>query len=253
LISLEKIVSETPRLMTQRSVFRTYLWMSVPLFAAITPISPFAAYYLKTTTGLTSAQVILLTMLTYFGLIAANWYMRSNMDRMGAKPFFRLSYLFHGVIAVVWILFLYTEGRWLLLLPVLYFLQGMASGCWTSANLSYLAKILPQQDRALPVSIHGAVITFIGGCTPVIWGVFLKVPGDQPAVNIAAFEIFFASLVVVCIVLTLLLPKLPEQEGSSGPLPHGSWTLRPFRAVANLINLVEKPAEKSEKSPTKGD
>ena len=56
-ISLEKIVSETPRLMTQRSVFRTYLWMSVPLFAAITPISPFVAYYLKTTTGLTSAQV----------------------------------------------------------------------------------------------------------------------------------------------------------------------------------------------------
>ena len=148
LISLEKIVAETPRLMTERSVFRTYLWMSVPLFAAITPIAPFVAYYLKTTAGLTSAQVILLTMLTYFGLIAANWYMRSHMDRIGAKPFFLLSYFFHGVIAIAWIGFLYTNGRWLALLPVLYFLQGVASGCWTSANLSYLAKILTAQDRA---------------------------------------------------------------------------------------------------------
>jgi MFS family permease len=244
LIRLEKIVSETPRLMTKPSVFRTYLWMSVPLFAAITPIAPFAAYYLKTSAGLTSAQVILLTMLTYFGLIAANWYMRSHMDRIGAKPFFRLSYIFHAIIAVAWMGFLYTNGRWLPLLPVLYFFQGVASGCWTSANLNYLAKILPEPERALPVSIHGAVITFIGGCTPILWGVFLKVPGERPAVNVLVFEIFFVSLLIVCLVLMMLLKKLPEKAGAAVPLPHGFWTLRPFRALANLINLTEKPAAK---------
>ncbi|MEO6001707.1 MAG: MFS transporter [Opitutus sp.] len=252
LISLEKIVSETPRLMTEPSVFRTYLWMSVPLFAAITPISPFVAYYLKTSAGLTSADVILLTMLTYFGLITANWVMRSQMDRRGAKPFFRLSYFFHGVIALGWIAFLSTNGRWVILLPVLYFIQGIASGCWTSANLSYLAKIIPEQNRALPVSIHGAVITFIGGCTPVLWGLFLKVPGELPAVNVVVFEIFFVSLLLVCIVLTVLLRKLPEKAGAGSPLPYGSWALRPFRAVANAINLVEKPeAPKAASAPEK--
>ena len=244
LISLEKIVTETPRLMTERSVFRTYLWMSVPLFAAITPISPFAAYYLKTSAGITSAQVILLTMLTYFGLITANWYMRAHMDRVGAKPFFRLSYLVHGFIALAWIGFLYTGGRWLVMLPILYFLQGIASGCWTSANLSYLAKIVPEKERALPVSIHGAVITFIGGCTPVLWGLFLKVPGERPAVNVLVFELFFASLVIVCLVLLFLLKRLPEKTGVGASLPHGSWSLRPFRSVASLINLVERPAAK---------
>ena len=247
LISLEKIVTETPRLMTERSVFRTYLWMSVPLFAAITPIAPFVAYHLRTSTGLTTAQVILLTMLTYFGLIAANWYMRSHIDRAGAKPFFRISYLLHAVIAVAWIAFLLTNGRWLFMLPVLYFIQGVASGCWNSANLSYLAKILPEENRALPVSIHGAVITFIGGCTPVLWGLFLKVPGERPAINVFAFELFFVSLLVVCIVLIFQLRKLPETTGAGGAFPQGGWTLRPFRAVANLINLVERPAQ--EKRP----
>jgi MFS family permease len=169
--------------------------------------------------------------------------MRSHMDRIGAKPFFRLSYIIHAVMAVAWIGFLYTNGRWLVMLPVLYFLQGVASGCWTSANLSYLAKIVPEKDRALPVSIHGAVITFIGGCTPVLWGLFLKVPGERPAVNVLVFEIFFASLLIVCVVLMALLKKLPEKAGA-GPLLLGSWTLRPFRGVANLINLVDRPAEK---------
>jgi MFS-type transporter involved in bile tolerance (Atg22 family) len=229
--------------MTAPSLFRTYLWLSVPLFASITPIAPFAAYYLKATAGLSTAQVILLAMLTYFGLIAANWYMRSHMDRVGAKPFFRLSYLVHALIAVGWIGFLHTGGRWLLALPVLYFLQGVASGCWTSANLNYLAKILPEQDRALPVSIHGAVITFVGGCSPVLWGLFMKGPGESPTVNLLVFEVFFASLLLVCLAQLAMLSRLPEKTGVAGPIMQGGWMLRPFRAVANLINLVEPPPE----------
>ena len=249
LISFETIVSSTPRLMTEPSLFRTYLWLSVPLFAAITPISPFAAYYLKVSAGLTAADVILLTMVTYFGLIAANWYMRAKMDRVGAKPFFRLSYIAHAAIALGWIGLLNANGKGLIVLPVLYFLQGVASGCWTSANLNYLAKILPDKDRALPVSIHGAVITFIGGCSPVIWGLFLKTGGSLPSVNVVVFKLFFASLVVVCVVLLILLNKLPEQAGVQGPTPQGVWMLRPFRALGNLINLVDTTPLKKDETP----
>jgi hypothetical protein len=245
LISLEKIVSETPRLMTEKSLFRTYLWMSVPLYAAITPIAPFAAYYLKATAGLSVAQVILLAMLTYVGFITANWIMRAKMDRVGTKRFFRLSYLTHAGIAVGWIAVLLVGPRAFPVLPLLYVVQGMASGFWTSANLSYLAKILPENDRALPVSIHGAVITFCGGCTPVLWGLFLKGSGPVPTVNVSVFLLFFVSLVIVCVVLMALLRRLPEQAAGEGePLLPGSWAVRPFRALAHLINLVEKPDDK---------
>jgi MFS family permease len=249
-ISLQKVATETPRLMTQPSVFRTYLWVSVALFAAITPISPFAAYYLKTTGRISTAQVLLLTMLIYFGLIAANLVMRAHMDRIGAKPFFRLSYLTHAIIAVGWIVFLHTGGTALWMLPLLYVLQGFGSGCWNSANLSYLAKIVPDHDRALPVSIHGAVITFLGGITPIVLGLFLKVPGHTPALNVFAFEIFFAGLLVVCIGLMIFLKRLPETAGPVGPIFQGSWVWRPFRAVATLVNLIE-PEETDKKPPTR--
>ena len=246
MLSLEKIVTETPRLILEPSVFRTYLWLSVPLFVTITPIAPFAAFYLKVTANVSSAYVMLLTMLTYFGLIAANWFMRSRMDRIGAKPFFRVSYLAFGVIAAGWLVFLYSQGRWLIMLPVIYLLQGVASGCWTSANLSYLAKILPEHERALPVSIHGAVITFLGGCSPVVWGLFMKAPGDLPNINVPVFAAFFVVLMVSSLILLTQLRRLPEKTGAVEPLLQGSWLLRPFRGVANLINLIEWPSDKSD-------
>lgn len=247
MLSLEKIVTETPRLVLEPSLFRTYLWLSIPLFVTITPIAPFATYYLKVTANVSSAYVMLLTMLTYFGLIAANWFMRPRMDRIGAKPFFRVSYLAFSAIAAGWLIFLYSQGRWLIMLPVLYLLQGVASGCWTSANLSYLAKILPEQDRALPVSIHGAVITFLGGCSPVVWGLFMKAPGDLPNVNVPVFAAFFVLLLVSSLILLTQLRLLPEKTGAVEPLLQGGWLLRPFRGVANLINLIEWPSEKSDR------
>jgi MFS family permease len=232
-LSFEKIVRETPRLMSEPSLFRTYLWLSVTLFFTITPIAPFAAFYLKATAGLTTTHIMLLTMLTYFGLIAANAFMRSRMDGHGSKPFFRLSYALFGLIAAGWLLFLLTDGRWLIMLPPIYVLHGAASGCWTSANLNYLAKIVPGKDRALPVSIHGAVITFIGGCSPVLWGLVMKGREGATQVNVPAFEIFFAVLLVTTVGMFVFVRRLPEQTGTADALLQGGWMLRPFRGVAN--------------------
>jgi hypothetical protein len=238
-IGLDRVARETPRLVLRPSLFRTYLWVSLALYASITPISPFTAYYLKTTVKMGTSPVLILTMLTYAGLIIANLVMRTHMDRIGTKLFFKFCFLAHAALAAGWIVFLEGEGTQRWMLPLLYLLAGFGAGCWNSANLAYLAKIVPENERALPVSIHGAVITFAGGCTPVLWGLFMKVPGDAPAVNVAALEIFFVSLAVICLGLLLPLRKLPEKSGPIDLLFQGSWMLRPFRAVANLINLVE--------------
>ena len=253
-ISLEKVMTETPRLMMQPSFFRSYLWISVTFFAGITPLSPFAVYYLKASAGVSTAQVILLTMLTYVGLIAANIAMRKHIDQIGAKPFFKAAFLSYALISAAWISFLATGGKAYWTLPLLFFLQGAGSGFWNSANLSYLVKILPEQDRALPVSIHGAVMTFIGGCTPVLWGLFLKVPGDAPSINVEVFTGYYVSLLVLCIALVFFVRRLPETAGPVGPIFQGSWVLRPFRAVATLVNLIEDdPTHAEKKKKPDGD
>jgi len=244
-MSLQKIVQETPRLMLTPGLFRNHLFHSAAFFIAITPITPFAAYYLKGEAGLPASQVLMLMALTYLGVILANGFMRSRLDRLGARPFFRLGCGGFGLIAGGWLLFLHFDGRWTPLLPLLYLLQGMASGCWTSANLHYLAKIVPETDRALPVSIHGAVITFLGGCSPVLWGLFLQGPHPGAPLNGAVFAAYFVVLLLSCGVLLGLLPKLPEKAGTAPPLLRSGWLLQPFRTVANLINLVERPERPS--------
>jgi len=238
LIGLERILTETPRLVFSHSPFRTHLWMSAALFVSITPIAPFTAFYLRGTIGLSSANIMVYAMLTYLGVISANWIMRSRMDRIGAKPFFRLAYLLYALIAAGWLLFLFLRVKYSGLLPVLFLLQGVAGGCWASSNLHYLAKILPEHDRALPVSVHATLYTFFGGCAPVLWGLLMKNPSG---IDVRWFEIFFAVLLLCALLMVVLLSKLHEKAGPVEPLLQGAWLLRPFRAMASLINLVDQP------------
>ncbi len=63
--------------------------------------------------------------------------------------------------------------------------------------------------------------------------------------NVLVFQLFFVCLLIVCLVLLALLRRLPEQAAGAGePLLPGDCALRPFRTVANLINLVEDSANK---------
>ncbi|MBL9216575.1 MAG: MFS transporter [Opitutaceae bacterium] len=239
-LSLEKIVADTPRLVLEPSQFRTYLWLAALLFVVTTPIVPFGTYYLKATAGLTSAHIMFYMMLYYAGVIGANAFMRSRLDRVGAKPFFRLSFVTYGVAAAGWMAFLYAGRGAGLILPLLFLLLGAAAACWTSANLNYLAKLLPAQERALPLSIHGAVIAFLGGVSPVIWGLFLKGEGPVPAVNVPVFAAFFGVVIVAMVCLHRLTAVLEEKAGPVEPLLDGSWLLRPFRIMTDLINLVDR-------------
>jgi MFS family permease len=241
IISLGRVLRETPRLVFGPGAFRTYLWMSVGIFVSITPIAPFTAFYLKSAVRLPAAHIMVFAMLTYLGVIGANWLMRRKMDRVGVKPFFRLCYLLYALVAAGWLFFLMTDGRWTPLLPIFFVVQGVAAGCWTSTNLSYLAKLLPEQDRALPVSVHAALVTFLGGCTPVIWGLLLKNP---TGIDAGWFGFYFATLLVGALGMLGLLAKLHEEPGPAEPLLQGAWLLRPFRAMASLINLVEQPRDK---------
>lgn len=241
-MSLAKIRADTPRHLFAPGAFRTYLWLAIAYYVIITPLSPFGAYYLKAAGGLTVSAIMGYTMLQYCGTIAGNWFMRSRIDRTGAKPFFRGSFFVFAIIAAGWLACLRWPGVTAWAMPGLYFLLGIASGVFTAANVSYLAKILPEHDRALPVSLHGALTAFLGGVSPAVWGLFLK--GDDAAsaaVSPVAMQVFFVVTLVGALGLMLAANRMEERAGHVDPLLEGSWLLRPFRAMTFLINLAERP------------
>ncbi|MEN9402816.1 MAG: hypothetical protein RL091_1519 [Verrucomicrobiota bacterium] len=245
-MSLAMIWRDTPRHLFGPGLFRPYLWLAVLYYVFTMPLIPFGAYYLKVNGGISSAAIMGYTIVQYFGVIVGNWFMRSRIDRTGAKPFFRFSFSLFLLVAGGWLVCLQWPRLMPGLLPGLFFMLGAGSGIFTAANVSYLAKILPEAERALPVSLHGAVTYFIGGLAPMAWGLVLKGGGPTPSVNSFALECFFGVTVVGAVVLILLANRLQETPGHVDPLLEGGWFFRPFRAVASLIKLAD-PAPDSPK------
>ncbi|MFZ5495298.1 MAG: hypothetical protein ACOZE5_08170 [Verrucomicrobiota bacterium] len=247
-MGLDTIRKETPRHLFAAGPFRSYLWLAVLYHVVTTPLVPFGAYFLKVEAGITPAVIMGCTIVQYAGVITGNWFMRSRIDRTGARPFFRASFALCGFVAAGWLAGLHWRPVLPWLLPLLYFALGAGLGVFTAANVSYLAKILPEAERALPVSLHGALCYFIGGFAPIAWGLVLKDGGPVPSVNLVAFQAFFVFTLAGAALLVLLANRLRESPGHVDPLLEGDWLFRPFRIVASLVRLAEpsRPAAQPE-------
>ena len=78
----------------------------------------------------------------------------------------------------------------------------------------------------------------------------MKGQGDSNSVNVQVFEAFFVTLLLTSAALFWLVRRLPEKTGPAYPLLQGGWLLRPYRGVANLISLVERPVDQpDDKAP----
>jgi len=240
-ISLRTVLRDTPRHLLRPSTFRTYAWLAVACAVFATPIPPFAAYFLKTGAGMSTAAIMVLEVGRYSGVMVAAWLVRRRIDETGAKPFFLLALGIYAVVSLYWWFFLRdgfggAVGVWLS-----YFLVGLGAATWAMANLSYLPKTISAEDRTLAVAIHGAVTALIGGMSPVIWGLLLK-GGEGRGVDAGMFQWFFVSVLGGAVVLSSLIARLPEDKGHPvEPIVIGNAILRPFRAMTYLASLVEPP------------
>jgi hypothetical protein len=239
-ISLRTVLRDTPRHLFRPSAFRGYLWLAVVFAVISTPIPPFAAYYLKVGPALSSGQIMLFEVLRYLGVMTAAWTIRRRIDVAGAKPFFLLALGLYVIVAAYWWIFLRNGFGGIGGVFAVYFLTGLGAATWTIANLNYLPKLVSAEDRTLAVSIHGAVTAFIGGFSPIVWGLFLKSGGAARGFDTAVFQWFFVSVAVGAIVLSSLLARLPEDKGHSvEPILIGNAILNPFRAATYLVNLID--------------
>ena len=255
-ISLRSVLRDTPRIMFARSEFRRYLWLAVGYAVITTPIPPFAAYYLKVGPQLSAGVIMQFEVLRYLGVIAGAWMLRRRIDAVGAKPFFLLALGLIAFIAVIFWLYLQQIVGGLATVGGMYFAVGFGAVCWNIANLHYLPKISPADERALFVSVHGAVTACVGGCAPILWGLVLKSvgPGGAPAVDVGLFQWFFASVVAGACVLSVLIARLQEDTKTHvDPIIIGNAVLNPFRAASYLVNLIDAKGIVREVVPSRLD
>lgn len=239
--SLGTVLRDTPRQLFVASPFRHYLWLAVVFTVIVTPIPPFAAYYLKVGPRLSGGQIMLFEVFRFSGVMTAAWLIRRRIDVTGAKPFFVLALGLYGLVGAFWWVFLFTGGVGLGGIAAAYFLTGLAAATWAVASLNYLPKVLSAEVRPFGVAVFGAITAFIGGLSPIVWGIFLRNgAGMAPGIDRVVFEWFFVTLMVGAAVLSSLLARLPEDNAHPvEPLLIGNALFRPFRAAMYLVNLVE--------------
>lgn len=244
-ISLATVAQDTPRHLFAPSPFRRYLWMAVGYFLLSTPIPPFSAYYLKVVPQLGAGHIMLFEVVRYSGVICAAWAIGKRIDRVGARPFMLFSLGCYVAVCGYWWWFLQAGTAGLAGFYAAYFLLGVGATAWTVANLNFLPKVTPESERTLMVSIHGAGTSFLGGCAPIIWGLFLKTEGESgAAIDVGVFKLFFITALVGALVLAWAVVRLAEPRGGGpgvGSLQLGGALLRPLRAMTYLINLVDPP------------
>lgn len=252
-VGLTEVLRATPRHLFGASEFRRYVWLAVWYAVITTPIPPFAAYYLRVGADFTPGQIMLFEVLRYCGTITGAGLIRRRVDATGARPFFLLSLALTGLVAAYWWLNLKTGFGGVVGLAAAYFGVGLGAVCWAVANLNYLPKIIPDEERALFVSLHGAATSLLGGLAPVLLGLWLKsaAPGGGPAIDVSAFGWFFVIVLVSAFVLAWPVRRLREESRERFDLlVRGSAILRPLRGTTYLINLIdprgtrEKPRER---------
>ncbi|MBC8009658.1 MAG: hypothetical protein H7067_06145 [Burkholderiales bacterium] len=228
------------RLAFSAGPYRGYLWMTVLCYAVTTPFAPFAAYHLKSVAGLPLGLIMIFELLRYSGSALAAWALRRRIDRAGARPFLFLSLALYAALSLYWIVFLRDGAGGLGALIFAYLVMGAAGTCWMIGNLSYLPKLISADDRTLGVTLQGALASLAGGVAVTAWGWALRAKDGGAGMDTVAFQAMFATAFIACVFLALRLVRLPEPDAPDvEPILPGSLLLRPHRALAYLINLVD--------------
>jgi len=203
------------RHLSEPSLYRGYVVLSVLFAAMMTPVPPFSAYYLKAVPHWSEGQIMVLEICRYGGAIIVAGLMQTRLDRHGARLYLVASALAHGAVAIYWGWALWRGEVNLVALCGVYLLLGGAMAACVAGNLNFLAKITLPAERTLMVTLHAGAIALGGGLSTLGWGYILKrggAVGVAPTLNVTAFGALMAAVFVMGIFLAWRMARLPEAK-----------------------------------------
>jgi len=99
-----------------------------------------------------------------------------------------------------------------------------------------MPKLIPEDERPLYTSVFSALGAFIGGFSPLFWGLWLRNPDG--GTSLLGYEVFFGFVVLGCVVVWAVLKRIEEPDVVVRPMLRGGANLRIFRFFTYLMNPV---------------
>jgi len=249
-VPLRRFFKRAPELCLRPSHYRRFMRLQVIYGIAGYAFAPFSVYYLKTELNYSQSYILMLMALQFVGILGASMVIKEWIDRLGTKPFFMLSNLATIIFQAYWLLMIFFPGTIESVLPLVYLLVGVALASFQTATNKYLSQVCRPNERALSVTLFSTVVGFIGGLTSTGWGFILK-DSVSGLINTTAFLVYFASALLLQIILLKGYMKIKDTPSSEEPLPTRGVMVRPFRYLVTFINMVEPPANRKPKREPK--
>ncbi len=251
MIPLGRVFSEAPALCLRKGPFRFYLTLCLLTAVIDYGFVAFLTYYLKTEVRMGSDFVLLLAAIQYGGSLIGGWLIGRWIDRHGVRPFFKVPILVMIGVQLYWVGFVTGHLPAGLPLALTFAAVGFAGSCTAIAHLKYLPCLAQDEDRPLMVSVQTAVVGFLGGLSPVLWGLLLKDADATggPRMNVGAFVGYLTFACAMKIGLFSFYGRLRDERDVPRLQLPGGVLQRPFRYLASLIDLVEPPAPEQKRAP----
>jgi MFS family permease len=200
--------------------FRKLLEALVSYSVAYGGMTAFTVAYLKTETGVSESEILLLTSMAFLGGLSSLWFLGSRLDRLGSKPV--LAFCFAAWIVVL--------GGWMTLsggmVPVrlslvllLQFLMGLLAALAQMANTRLAMAVIPAMGRNHFFAIYSVVGNVTLGLAPIGWGLLIDAVGAHSPVWLGLawnhYTVFFGATALVFLVTLWFAGRLHEPQAAS--------------------------------------
>lgn len=232
------LLKDSLRICTDRTPLRGYLCFHLFFGLCNVAYVPFTTYYLRAETDMSDSAILSLSVIGFISMAITSYILQKIMARLGMRNGF---YIWAGIMliqALYWLAILLGADVLLKLLPLSHVLNGIAAACFMCVHMKYLAQLSDTGNRALILSVFGAIVGLFGGLTPILWGWILKGSGaDGGAMNLGAFTCFFVLMALTFALLPISIRRFQLSEDQQPIVFNPSALLRPDRIFTALGQL----------------
>ena len=144
-------------------------------------MTAFTVAFLKTETGMSEGQILLVNSVAFLGGLSSLWLLGSRLDRLGSKPV--LTFCFAGWVAVLagWICPVRRRlpGEAVQSSCVLQFLMGLLAALIQMANTRLAMAVIPVMGRNHFFAIYSTIGNVTLGLAPIGWGLLIDAVGAR--------------------------------------------------------------------------
>ena len=200
--------------------FRKLLKFAIVWALAYGGFSTFTVAFLKTETGMTEGQILLVTSVSFIGGLSSLWLLGHRLDHVGSKPILGLSLGAWLLILLGWIAL--AGGAVPAHLPLilsLQFFMGLFTALVGMATSRLAMATIPAMGRNHFFVLYSVFASVALGLAPVGWGLIIDLMGSQQGkfggLVWNHYTIFYTLVFIVFVLALIRARKLDEPKAAS--------------------------------------